>query len=535
MVAAILGGIGLFLLGMALLTDGLKDAAGDGLRRVLGRFAGGPFSAFLSGAFVTALVQSSSATTLATIGFVSAGLLTFPQAVGVIFGANVGTTSTSWIVSTLGMKLNVSTFGLPLVGVGALTRMFIKGRGTALGTALAGFGLIFVGIDVLQSGMKDLATKIDLSAFAGHGVGSRLALVGIGAVMTVVMQSSSAAVATTLAALHAGAVRIDQAAALVVGQNIGTTVTAAIAAVGATVPAKRTAVAHIVFNLATGVIAIAALPLLVRIVLAITGGRDPVVELAAFHTAFNVLGIAIFLPVINQFAAWIVRIVPERGASLTRFLDPSAQRVGSVAVEAAHRATRACAEEVFAATATLLGGETEDIPARLDRPDVALDEVRRFLAKVRTSVETAEHRRHLATLHASEHLERMIVAARETHHVRALASDPVLLEGAAGLTKTLHAALAWLSGENPTSPLMSVEHEARTFSDRRRSHRAELLRRTAAGELEPEVATRILEAVRWIDRLAYHAWRVTHHLDDHAEATRLGADAYSGAEVEAER
>jgi phosphate:Na+ symporter len=515
MLAAMLGGIGLFLLGMLLLTEGLKEAAGDGLRRALARFAGGPVSSFLSGAFVTAFVQSSSATTLATIGFVSAGLLTFPQAVGVIFGANVGTTSTSWIVSTIGLKVNVSAFGLPLVGVGALTRLFTKKRGAAIGTAIAGFGLIFVGIDVLQGGMRDLSARIDPASFPSDGFGGRLILVFVGAVMTVVMQSSSAAVATTLAALHAGALRFDQAAALVIGQNIGTTVTAGVAAIGATIPAKRTAVAHVIFNGATGVIAIALLPVLVHLVRIVVPSGDPATELAAFHTAFNVLGVALFLPITATFAGWVTRMVPDRGPSLTRFLDPSAQGVGSVAVEAANRATRACAEEVFATTARLLRGEgVDDAGTALDPPDLALDEVRRFLAKVRTSSEDREHDRHLSTLHATEHLERMIATAREVRHVKMLDDAPFVREGATILAKSLDGAGAWLRGEQATSPAPSAAHASRTFGETLQRERAALLRQAASGTIDPDVATRALEAARWVDRLSHHLHRVTHHLDD---------------------
>lgn len=537
MLSATLGGIGLFLLGMILLTDGLKAAAGEALRRVLARFAGGPFSAFLSGATVTALVQSSSATTLATIGFVSAGLLTFPQAVGVIFGANVGTTSTSWIVSTVGLKLNVSTVALPLVGVGALTRMLAKGRVASIGLAIAGFGLIFVGIDVLQGGMKDLATRIDLAAYASDGFFGRLLLVGVGVVMTVVMQSSSAAVATTLAALHAGAVNVPQAAAMVVGQNIGTTVTAAIAAIGASVPAKRTAVAHIVFNVATGAIAIAALPAFVRIVVTIARNADPATAIAGFHTVFNLIGVVVFLPITSQYAAWIARLVPERGPSLTRFLDESLQAVGAVAVDAAQRATAACAAEIFAATRGVLAREVDEAPARLDPPDLALDEVRRFLGRTRATPDaTTGHRRQLATMHAVDHLERMIVAARETNNARVLDADPSLRELASSLDHGLESSLAWLSGDLATSPEPSMAHLARTFAATRKSQRAELLRRTAEGELDPDDALKSLEAMRWLDRLAYHAWRAVHHLgaDGHASPADTSG-AYAGEEVEAER
>jgi len=239
MLSTILGGIGLFLLGMILLTDGLKALAGDSLRRVLARFAGGRLSSLAAGAGVTALVQSSSATTLTTIGFVSAGLLTFEQALGVILGANLGTTSTGWLVSILGLKFSISKVALPLVGIGALTRLLSRERLANLGLALAGFGLIFVGIDTLQLGMEGLSARIDPGSFPDASLQGRLLLVLIGVFMTVVLQSSSAAVATTLMALHAGTIDLTQAAALVVGQNVGTTVTAALGSIGATVAAEN--------------------------------------------------------------------------------------------------------------------------------------------------------------------------------------------------------------------------------------------------------------------------------------------------------
>ena len=203
----LLGGTGLFLLGMILMSDGLKTAAGGSLRRVLERSTGTPVSAFLSGVGLTALVQSSSATTVATIGFVSAGLLSFPSAVGVIIGANVGTTSTGWIVSLLGFKMNVGIFALPLIGVGALARLLGSGRRSSLGMALAGFGLIFVGIDFLRTGMGGLAQRIDLSGLSDGSLAGRLAMVAAGFAMAFLLQSSSAAVALTLAALHGGAAR----------------------------------------------------------------------------------------------------------------------------------------------------------------------------------------------------------------------------------------------------------------------------------------------------------------------------------------
>jgi phosphate:Na+ symporter len=240
-IATILGGIGLFLLGMVLLTDGLKAAAGEALRTVLVRFTGGPGAGHGVRRRGTAVVQSSSATVLTTIGFVSAGLLTFPQAVGVIFGANLGTTSTGWIVSLLGLKLQHERRGAAAGRHGRAAAPAHPRPAAEAGLALAGFGLIFVGIDVLQGGMTPTWRRASTRAPSPAGRGAAPAAGGLGVVMTVVMQSSSAAVATTLTALHTGAIGLDQAAALVVGQNVGTTVKAALAAIGASTAVRRTA------------------------------------------------------------------------------------------------------------------------------------------------------------------------------------------------------------------------------------------------------------------------------------------------------
>ena len=200
----LIGGFGLFLLGMILMTDSLKNLAGNRLKEILGTFTGGSVSAITSGAVVTTMVQASAATALATIGFVSAGLIALPQAIGIIFGANLGTTSTAWLVAVLGFKYSIAYMSFPLVGAGAMLRLMYGGRRAALGTVLAGFGLLFIGIHTMQQGMDGLAANIDLSMYAGESLVNRLLLVIVGIVMTVLMQSSSAAIATTLIALHSG-------------------------------------------------------------------------------------------------------------------------------------------------------------------------------------------------------------------------------------------------------------------------------------------------------------------------------------------
>src|SRR5215471_4298808 len=192
----LLGGLGMFLLGIHHLTEGIKDLAGDSLRRALQRLVSGKLSAIASGVVFTVLIQSSTAAILTVIGFVSAGLMTFVQAIGVIMGATLGTTSTPWMVAYFGFRVRIASFAMPMLGVGALLWLVAKGRLRSCGALLAGFGLLFIGIDYLQMGMKDV--RWDLEAFAGTGAGARWVLTGIGIVMTIVMQSSSAAAATTL-------------------------------------------------------------------------------------------------------------------------------------------------------------------------------------------------------------------------------------------------------------------------------------------------------------------------------------------------
>lgn len=535
MVANVLGGIGLFLLGMILMTDGLKSLAGDALRGVLARFTGSPFTALLTGAGVTALVQSSSATTLATIGFVSAGLLQFPQAVGVIFGANVGTTSTSWLVSILGLKLNIAAAALPLVGIGALAKLLGKGRASSLGITLAGFGLVFVGIDTLQVGMAALSKHFDPSMFPGNTVTGRLLLVLIGLAMTVVMQSSSAAAATTLTALHAGAIGLPQAAALVIGQNLGTTVTAGVASIGASASAKRTALAHVLFNAITGVVAFAILPVFVHTVDALTErfhGTDDTMSLAVFHTAFNVLGIAILMPFIRRFSLFVERVVPERGSPLVRHLDPSVVTLPAVAVEAGRRALREVAASVLDQAHGLLTERQQPSRDKLDEATRALVDIRRFFGLIRGDGTTdLVRKRHLSALHALDHLDRLCEAMEEAADAASAAADEELAGMVGELATALEPLLELLGRGGTTLPTAGLartnEHVAKAFLD----GRTQALEKSARGELETEVALARIDAMRWLDRVSYHVARLAVHLDEPPSAETTDGEQPPRSEV----
>ena len=267
---SILGGVGLFLLGMAIMTDGLKGLAGSSLRTVLGKAAATPLSGAFWGAIVTLLVQSSSATTMTTIGLVSAGLLTFQQGLGLVFGANVGTTGTGWLVALIGVRVSLSSYALPMIFVGALVKLLGRGRLAAAGASFAGFALVLYGLTTLQQGMGGLAAQLhpsDLPSVLGApgvgllpGLAGLFALIVAGLVMTAVMQSSTASIAVTLSAFYAGAIGLEQGMALIIGQNIGTATSSAMAAIGASTTAKRLAVAYILFKAIAALIAVVLFP-----------------------------------------------------------------------------------------------------------------------------------------------------------------------------------------------------------------------------------------------------------------------------------
>ncbi len=304
------GGLGLFLLAVTMITEGFKLAAGDALSDILKAGTRTPGRGIVSGIAITGLVQSSSAVTVATIGFVNAGLLSMAHALGVIYGANVGTTMTGWLVAAIGFKFKIELFALPLIGIGMLLRLTgARKRRGALGWALVGFGLFFIGIDVLKTAFEGMAATTDVSAYTAQGVWGMIMFIGIGFVMTVLTQSSSAAIAIILTAATGGVIALPEAAAMVIGANIGTTSTAALAVIGATPSAKRVAAAHIIFNVVTASVALVLMPLMLWLVARtshILGMDDiPAVSLALFHTVFNVLGVLLMWPLTQRLARFL--------------------------------------------------------------------------------------------------------------------------------------------------------------------------------------------------------------------------------------
>ncbi len=518
------GGIGLFLLGMALLTEGVKAYAGQSLRLALLRFTGTPAKAFVSGALATSLLQSSSATTVTVIGFVSAGILSFPQAIGVIFGASLGTTATGWLVAGLGLKFSIGLYAMPLVGIGAFLHLLAEGRTRAFGTALAGFGLIFMGIDLLQEGMRGLTDLVDPGRIPQGGFLAHLAAMLAGIFLTVAMQSSSAAVATALTALHTGAIHFEQAASLVVGAAIGTTVTGIIAAIGGTVPAKRTALAHVLFNLATGLVAVVLLPLLLKVIevaqerLGLEGGA---LGLAAFHTVFISLGVLLFLPFVDRFAAFIEKLLPDRGPHLTRHLDRTVLRTPSVALEASKRALAGIAIGAFERLIPFVSGTKLPAAKPLGSTVLreALDRTREFLGSIPSpSVDSQNTQSHLAQLHAIDHLERLLSKLKppplppessiETHETLETGSDL-----ACRILTTAKQGLSGAAGPRWTDEVASL---SKALADLRRESRPRLIEEASRAGIDPRGTLALIDRLRWHDRIAFHSWRTSLHLDQNA-------------------
>ncbi|WP_134703445.1 Na/Pi cotransporter family protein [Ammoniphilus sp. YIM 78166] len=523
--SSVVGGIGLFLLGMTLMTDGLKAMAGESLKRWMSRLTGGTFSSIASGALITALVQSSSAATLMTIGFVSAGILSLTQAIGLIIGANIGSTSTGWMVSLLGLKINISILAMPMIGLGVFMKLFSGGRYTSQGLTVAGFGLIFVGIDLMQAGMKGLADAFDLIGLQGDALGIRILLVFIGIAMTVVMQSSSAAVAVTLTALYTQTIDLSQAAALVIGQNVGTTVTAALASLGAALTAKRAALAHILFNLVTGIVAFLLLPLFILSVrtMASAFGFSDEVSLAAFHTLFNLVGLIIFAPMLKGFARLIMRVMPDRGDNYLKDLDPTVAAVVPVALEAARRTVLQLTAETYRVIYTEIqtSSHRHGLKIRLEKVEEAIRKVRQFLATLQNDPKQQEtYESHVAILQSLDHLSRLIRVTKEGFLLEGLTEKPKV----ACLVTSAHSALLEAEKELAFSRVGGhvgkLEQLSTSIAEVRRTQRREALKEMAQGREDVEEGLRYIDFLLWIDRLVFHAWRTLHHVSVGKEAPK---------------
>ena len=518
-----LGGIGIFLIGMIMMTNGLKSLGGKTLRTLLSKFTGHRMSAITSGFVVTSMVQASSATILATIGFVSAGMIQFTQVIAIIFGANLGTTTIGWLVSVIGFKLELTLFAMPMVGIGALMMLLARGKKASLGMVIAGFGMLFVGISTLQSGMKGLAGNVDFSSLSGANWLGRFLLILVGISMSIMTQSSSAALVTTIAALYAGAINLMQAAPLIIGQSIGKTSTPIIATIGASEQAKRACAVHVIFNAITGALVFVFLPLFVDMVnksCQFVGITDHAVILSAFNTIFNLFGIAILFPFIPKMGAIIEKMFPEKGSYLTRNLDSSVARVAPIAVEAARRAVVNIAALLIETLRKFVHAEIlyDKLSTKNEEVYRALREVGNFLEGIPSQPGAASvHDLHLSLLHSVDHLERLVESLREIDQIRVVAHNQSLRDIVVQKFDELNPVIKWLQGFSTDLPVHIVEAMYNSIVGIRKSQRVEILEATAKGEIKPNLAMELLEAMRWVDRLSFHMWRSIYHLSENLQ------------------
>ena len=332
----LLGALGMFLYGMNLMSSGLQKAAGDRLRGLLSAMTSNPFKGVLTGLGITSVIQSSSATTVMVVSFVNAGLLTLAQAIGVIMGANIGTTVTAWLVSWLGFKADISILAVPLMLLGFIFSNSKKNQRQNIGELIVGFCLLFLGLSFMKESVPDLNETPQVLEFvrswAGHGFGSVLIFLAFGTVLTLVLQSSSATMAITLIMLSMGFIPFDMACAMVLGENIGTTITANIAASVGNTQAKRAAMSHTIFNVFGVIWALIFfkpfLALVGKIIEALFGLPNPAAEgfavsgqntsdataalygLSMLHTLFNTINTLILVwcvRFIEKAVIWIIK------------------------------------------------------------------------------------------------------------------------------------------------------------------------------------------------------------------------------------
>ena len=419
-ILVILGSLGVFLFGMKVLSEGIQKVAGQRMRKIMATMTGNRLSGVGTGFLTTCLLQSSSATTVIVVSFVNAGLLTLVESIGVVMGANLGTTLTAWIIAAVG-KFPIADIALPIIGIG-LPFLFIgKNKAKALGEVMIGFGLLFFGLGLLKDAVPDVkgmladqamaeqarAVQAQISSLSGYGYGSLLIFLAIGVVLTLIVQSSSAAMAITVTLALNGWIGFEESAAIVLGENIGTTVTAWLASLGANVHARRAARAHFMFNILGVLWMLAVFYAFAPVVLKLGDllpdsfrtakhNSDIGFDLAIFHTLFNFLNICILIGFVPLIAKIVTKWVKDDGANeqhgpRLKYISQNMLNMGELNLSAAEEAVRRLAghtKEMFAGFASVFGSPDEDLSKQVsrlkemeDEADVLTQDITEYLVR----------------------------------------------------------------------------------------------------------------------------------------------------------
>ncbi len=340
----ITAGVAIFLFGMLSLEEGFKTFTAGGLEKILRASTNRLWKSMSFGVLSTAIMQSSSLVSVITISFLSAGLLDLASGIGIIFGANLGTTTGAWLVAGFGLKVNLSAYAMPMLVFG-IVLIFQQAKSLkGAGYALAGLGFLLLGIHYMKEGFDSVGQTIDLARYTMTGYPGVFVFAGIGIAATVIMQSSHATLVLILAALASQQVSYENALAIAIGSNVGTTITAIIASLGSSTDGKRLAVAHLIFNLLTGLLAIGGIYQLMAAVEWLSGylgiaGDNYTLQLAVFHTLFNTLGIIVMLPLMKRLVAFLEKVVVAEETQIERpiYLSGGPGDIRDAAVEAVRK------------------------------------------------------------------------------------------------------------------------------------------------------------------------------------------------------
>lgn len=514
----VLGGLGVFLLGMIIMTESLKSLAGDYMRSVIMRFTRNTFTGAVTGAVTTAVLQSSSATTVAAVGFVGVGLLSFTESLGIIFGANIGTTITGWLIVLVGFKFSLADVMLPLILIGAVLKLFANKKLATIGLVVAGFGLIFVGISMMQASMSSLEGVITPDIFPDDTLTGRLQLFLLGIVVTIITQSSSAGVAMALTALFAGAINFEQAAVLVIGMDVGTTSTAALATIGGNVSSRRTGLSHVIYNMMTGVGAILILSSYISLWENISPGslyKNAEIGLVAFHTTFNVLGVILVLPFTRYFSDTIKKIIPEKESAFTSGLDKSLLKDHGMAITALSSSVQMEVVSLLSHLKVLLGDTEKGVLINLDDMQNVLNKTHDFADHIHIQDEKEKHRlRLLSLIHVLDHLQRLHERFEEdVERARTMLTLSRLDELRTELNRIISVMLKTKELTIDGQKLIQLDAYLSIISQQAETLRDQTMSAIANGELTVVMGNKQLEAIRWLRRVSIHVHEIMHHME----------------------
>ena len=330
----LIAGLGIFLFGMSMLEHSLKILSGKAFRKMIRLYTNGRFRSIGSGTLATAVLQSSSALSLMVLAFVGAGVMSMQNAIGVIMGSNIGTTLTVWIVAIVGFKMKIETFALPFIGLGGIGIIFCDSSDKPYQACrfLLGFGFLFLGLDYMKGSVESIGQNFDLSMVPDYGLWFYLV---VGTLLTAVMQASAVSIAVVLTALHSGLITFDIGVAMVIGANVGTTITVILGALGGIPAKKRVAFSHLVFNVITGIVAFVSIKGLVWLIVQFVDIQtNEVMGLALFHTIFNIIGVVLFFPFVEVLTKMLFKVFPDHKAVLTVYISNTPTEVTEAAVSA---------------------------------------------------------------------------------------------------------------------------------------------------------------------------------------------------------